>query len=66
MRQGVPGPIELFTSSSVTEEGYTVDHREDIPTCGAHSVAIADSNDNKEKDFVFSSRYNPEGKVPIE
>ena len=66
MMQGVPGPLELFTSSSVTEEGYTADHREDIPTCGAHSVAIADYDDHGEKDLVFLSRYDSDRKTPIE
>jgi len=46
-----------------SEEGYTVDHRETIPTCGAHSVAVADYDANGELDLVFSNRYDPEGKT---
>ncbi|GEM_PF-6309114 len=58
--------LEFFILLSILEEGYTVAHKEDMPTCGAYSVAVADYDENGEKDLVFSSQYDPEGKVLIE
>lgn len=66
MIQGISGHLELFTSSSVTEEECTVGQQEDIPTCGAQSVAIADYDNNGELNLVFSNRYDQERKAPIE
>lgn len=43
--------------------GFTVSNRVEIPTVGAHSVAVADYDNNGEKDLVFSSMCDPEGKT---
>lgn len=46
-----------------SQEGFTSSKRLEIPTCGAHSVAIADFDDNGELDLLFSSLGDPEGKT---
>lgn len=44
-------------------DGFAVSHRLEMPTCGAHSVALADYDRNGELDLAFSSMCDPEGKT---
>ncbi len=46
-----------------SDDGLSINNRKEIPTCGAHSVAIADYDDNGEIDLLFSSLGDPEGKT---
>jgi hypothetical protein len=46
-----------------SEMGFSVENRKEIPTCGAHSVAVADYDGNHEMDLVFASMCDPEGKT---
>ena len=46
-----------------SEHGFSVEDRAEIPTCGAHSIAIADYDENGEMNLVFSSTGDPEGKT---
>jgi hypothetical protein len=44
-------------------QGFSLGNRVEIQTCGAHSVAVADYDNNGEIDLVFSSMCDPEGKT---